>query len=100
MVFRELWPRIKHRFANIHNPDAILLCMAVVLSCHRGQYVRTSTLLSFVAHVGPWTDVADASCRNWSTTMFFGVLLIAAIYYLLKGRHVYVGPVVNVKRNL
>lgn len=31
--------------------------------------------------------------------MFVSVLLISGIYYLLKGRHEYVGPVVNVKRN-
>jgi hypothetical protein len=36
--------------------------------------------------------------RNWSSTMFGGVLIVAALYYLFKGRHEYVGPVTFVKR--
>ncbi len=38
-------------------------------------------------------------CRNWSSTMFAAVLFIAAVYYLIKGRHEYDGPVLLVKRN-
>lgn len=30
--------------------------------------------------------------------MFGGVLIIAAVYYVFKGRHDYVGPVMFVKR--
>lgn len=30
--------------------------------------------------------------------MFGGILIIAGIYYILKGRHDYVGPVMLVKR--
>ena len=37
---------------------------------------------------------------NWSSTMFCGVLLIALIYYVVKARKVYTGPVVLVKRDL
>jgi len=31
--------------------------------------------------------------------MFFGVLSIAAVYYWVKARHVYTGPVMLVKRD-
>ena len=36
--------------------------------------------------------------RNWSSAMFGGVLIVAAVYYFFKGRHEYVGPVMLVKR--
>lgn len=32
--------------------------------------------------------------------MFGGVLIIAVIYYLIRGRHHYTGPVVLVKRDM
>jgi len=32
--------------------------------------------------------------------MYVGVLLLAAAYYVFKARHVYVGPVMLVKRDL
>jgi choline transport protein len=35
---------------------------------------------------------------NWSSVMFVGVLTISAIYYLIVGRHVYTGPVMQTKR--
>lgn len=31
--------------------------------------------------------------------MFGGILIISAIYYIFKGRHDYIGPVMLVKRN-
>lgn len=37
---------------------------------------------------------------NWSPVMFVGILSITAIYYFVKGRHEYEGPVVLVKRHL
>lgn len=36
---------------------------------------------------------------NWSSTMFGGVLIIALLYYYFVARHVYVGPVIFVKRD-
>ncbi|KAK4497668.1 hypothetical protein PRZ48_010321 [Zasmidium cellare] len=36
---------------------------------------------------------------NWSSVMFVGVLALAAIFYVVKARHVYVGPVVLIKRD-
>ncbi|KAJ9613052.1 hypothetical protein H2200_002993 [Cladophialophora chaetospira] len=35
---------------------------------------------------------------NWSLTIFGGVLILAMIYYVLRARHNYTGPVVQVKR--
>lgn len=40
----------------------------------------------------------DASTMNWSSVMLVGVLIIAMIYYIFKGRKEYVGPVMYVKR--
>ncbi|KAK4496526.1 hypothetical protein PRZ48_012506 [Zasmidium cellare] len=37
---------------------------------------------------------------NWSPVMFVGILSITAVYYFVKGRHEYEGPVVFVKRHL
>lgn len=35
---------------------------------------------------------------NWSSVMFAGLLIVAAIYYVVKARHEYRGPVAYVKR--
>ncbi|KAK0971669.1 hypothetical protein LTR54_017732 [Friedmanniomyces endolithicus] len=39
-----------------------------------------------------------ASTMNWSSVIFFGVLLIAMVYYVFKARHEYTGPVALIKR--
>ena len=36
---------------------------------------------------------------NWSSVIFCAVLLIATVYYVVKARHEYTGPVVQVKRD-
>ncbi|KIW33263.1 uncharacterized protein PV07_00130 [Cladophialophora immunda] len=56
----------------------------------------TTPMLFF--YTWPLYHPVNAQNMNWSSTMFFGVLIIAAIYYIFKGRHEYVGPVVHVKR--
>jgi hypothetical protein len=38
--------------------------------------------------------------RNWSTTIFGGILVIASVFYVFKARHLYVGPVMLVKRTV
>lgn len=46
--------------------------------------------------------VADFPCygdRNWSSALFFGVLVIAAMYYWAVARHIYTGPVMLVNRD-
>ncbi|KAF2731622.1 amino acid transporter [Polyplosphaeria fusca] len=35
---------------------------------------------------------------NWSSTMFGGLIIFALIFYFVKAKHVYTGPVVLVKR--
>jgi choline transport protein len=34
---------------------------------------------------------------NWSAVMFVGVMLISMVLYLVRGRHLYKGPVVTVE---
>jgi hypothetical protein len=48
----------------------------------------------------PLATPVTAENMNWSSTMFGGVLIIAMLYYYFRARHVYVGPVVFVKRDL
>ncbi|KAK0249369.1 hypothetical protein LTR91_024109 [Friedmanniomyces endolithicus] len=49
-------------------------------------------------YVWPLTTPVTPQNMNWSSVLFFGVLLVAAIHYLVKARHIYVGPVMLVKR--
>ncbi|KAF2728896.1 amino acid transporter-like protein [Polyplosphaeria fusca] len=48
----------------------------------------------------PLTTPVTAEGMNWSSVMLFGVFVIATVYYIVKGRHEYVGPVVHVKRDV
>jgi choline transport protein len=48
----------------------------------------------------PLTTPVTPENMNWSSTMFGGVLIVALLYYYFKARHVYVGPVVFVKRDM
>lgn len=57
----------------------------------------TTPLLLFYAW--PLTYPVTPQNMNWSSTMFGGVLILAAIYYVFKGRKDYAGPVVLVKRD-
>jgi hypothetical protein len=36
---------------------------------------------------------------NWGIAMFGGVAIISFIYYIVQGRKVYKGPVVNIVQN-
>jgi len=40
------------------------------------------------------------STMNWSSVIFFGVLGVAMVYYLIRARHEYTGPVALVKREM
>lgn len=73
-----------------YHSNAILLHLAAILSGHYRVYVGVLWLALVCT--------ADLWCRNWSSAMFGGVLIIAIIYYVLKGRHDYVGPVMLIKR--
>lgn len=46
----------------------------------------------------PLATPVTAAGMNWSSVMLVGVLTIAMIYYVVKGRKEYVGPVMYVKR--
>jgi hypothetical protein len=37
-----------------------------------------------------------ATSMNWAVVMFFGVILIASIFFVLKARKTYFGPVTKV----
>ena len=47
----------------------------------------------------PLTTPVTAETMNWSSTMLGGTLIIATIYYIVKGRKEYVGPVAFVDRD-
>ncbi|KIW88741.1 uncharacterized protein Z519_10787 [Cladophialophora bantiana CBS 173.52] len=46
----------------------------------------------------PLVTPVTATTMNWSSVMMCGTLILAAIYYVFKGRKEYVPPVVHVKR--
>lgn len=46
----------------------------------------------------PLVTPVTATTMNWSSVMLCGTLIIALIYYVVKGRKEYVGPVIHVKR--
>lgn len=46
----------------------------------------------------PLVTPVQAETMNWSSVMLCGTLIIAATYYVVKGRNEYVGPVVHVRR--
>lgn len=46
----------------------------------------------------PLVTPVTAATMNWSSVMLGGILIIAMSYYVVKGRHDYVGPVMHVKR--
>jgi len=46
----------------------------------------------------PLATPVTAATMNWSSVMLCGTLIVAMIYYAIKGRHEYIGPVMYVKR--
>jgi amino acid transporter len=47
----------------------------------------------------PPTAVVTTTTMNWNCLMFAIIIVVAALYYLVKARHEYVGPVMLVKRD-
>jgi amino acid transporter len=47
----------------------------------------------------PLATPVTAMNMNWSSTMFGGLIMLALVYYYFVARHVYVGPVMNMKRD-
>lgn len=63
----------------------------------------TAILFSFLAYVMiffPPMRSPIPSSMNWSVVIYLGVLSISLVYYLLKGRYVYDGPVKYVKKSI
>lgn len=46
----------------------------------------------------PLATPVTAASMNWSQTMFGGVLLFALLWWFVKARHIYTGPVVQMTR--
>ena len=47
----------------------------------------------------PPTAVVTTTTMNWNSLMFAIIVVVATLYYFLKARHEYVGPVMLVKRD-
>lgn len=62
-----------------------------------GALVILTPLIFFLTW--PLTTPVTAETMNWSSVMLVGVFVIATVYYVVKGRREYVGPVVHVKRD-
>lgn len=46
----------------------------------------------------PLATPVSAETMNWSSVIFFGVLLVSMVYYVLKGKDSYTGPVALIDR--
>lgn len=58
-------------------------------------YQILTTIISFF----PIFARVNAQTMNWGIAMFSGVMIIALINYLVLGRRVYAGPVVDIIKN-
>ena len=47
----------------------------------------------------PLAQPVVASNMNWSSVMLIGVLSMAMVYYIFRGRYEYTGPVIHVDRD-
>ncbi|MCJ1405363.1 hypothetical protein MMC11_008590 [Xylographa trunciseda] len=69
-----------------------------------GIYINTVALMFLVViwifTFFPITTNVNSTTMNWNVLMYFGVMIFAAVYYMIWGRHVYVGPVALIKRDL
>lgn len=48
----------------------------------------------------PLATPVTAATMNWSSVLFVGVIVFFVVWYFVKARHVYSGPVTLVKRDL
>jgi choline transport protein len=67
-----------------------------------GIYINVAALLYLTPlwffAFWPLSVPVTAEYMNWSSTMFGATIIFAFVYYFVKARHVYTGPVVMVKR--
>ncbi|PIG69434.1 amino acid permease [Aspergillus arachidicola] len=54
----------------------------------------------FVFAFFPLTSTVDRESMNWCVVMYGGIMIIAILYYIFRGRHVYIPPVALVKRDI
>lgn len=54
----------------------------------------------FVFAFFPLTSRVDAETMNWCAVMYGGILIIAVVYYVFRGRHHYIPPVALVRREM
>jgi choline transport protein len=66
------------------------------LAINIGSLVFLTPVIFFLTW--PLATPVTAAGMNWSSVMLVGVLTIAMIYYVVKGRKEYVGPVMYVRR--
>ncbi|KAI5255770.1 amino acid permease [Aureobasidium subglaciale] len=58
-------------------------------------YMIQQAIISFF----PMFAIVTVKTMNYGCVMFGGVAIISIMYYIVKGRHVYKGPVVDVRRD-
>lgn len=51
-------------------------------------------------YLWPIATPVTAQTMNWAVVMFGGIVVVSFTYYIVKGRHVYTGPVMLTKRDL
>ena len=68
-----------------------------------GLYINIAALVFLVPiifiSVWPLENSVTPTSMNWASTMYGGILIIALVYYALRARHRYTGPVMQVKRD-
>ncbi|CAG8146698.1 unnamed protein product [Penicillium salamii] len=54
----------------------------------------------FVFAFFPLTSNVEPDSMNWCAAMYGGILIIAVVYYVVRGRHHYIPPVALVRRDI
>ncbi|KAM7196841.1 amino acid transporter [Rhypophila sp. PSN 637] len=57
-------------------------------------------VLSFVMSFFPPTPQPAAEAMNWTVVVYGAVILFSLVYYAIRGRHVYAGPVSYVRKSV
>jgi hypothetical protein len=42
----------------------------------------------------------EAASMNWSSVLFVGCIFVSIAFWFTKGRHVYTGPVMQLRRDI
>lgn len=53
----------------------------------------------FVFAFFPLTSTVDVQTMNWSVVMYVGLIVLASVYYVVRGRHHFVPPVALIRRD-